>query len=290
MAAKKTEENNNIFLVVDKEELKFKISERLKLGNDILERSINNQEEKSKAWDDFIDWNKYNEELIRQAFNKPQNRYIYEYEYKASIGSLFGRPEQKSFKEWVIEDKNHIGYQVRKLKWFFDNIDLFKSGEKITKTDDTKSSLSNLVNILKRFHKISQALRHRHNNRETILIKDEYDVQDFLYGLVQIHFDDVRKEDYSPSNSGANARIDFVLKKEKIILEIKMTSESLTTKKLGDELLIDIGRYKEYPNCDDLVIFVYDKGDFIRNKQGFITDLQKQTTNSLKITVIINPE
>ena len=68
-----------------------------------------------------------------------------------------------------------------------------------------------------------------------------------------------------------------------------MTNENLTTNKLGHELLVDIGRYKEYPDCNDLLIFIYDKGDFVRNKTGFINDLQKQSTNKLKVTVIINP-
>lgn len=68
-----------------------------------------------------------------------------------------------------------------------------------------------------------------------------------------------------------------------------MTKESIKVSKLGEELLVDIGRYKEYPDCNDLVIFIYDKGDFIRNKIGFINDLQKHSTSKLKITVIIIP-
>ena len=69
-----------------------------------------------------------------------------------------------------------------------------------------------------------------------------------------------------------------------------MTSETLNTKTLGEELLIDIGRYKSYPNCRRLVLFVYDKGDYITNKRGLIADLEKQSTKEMTVSVVIVPE
>lgn len=282
-------DNEPALLVVDKEELKQALRDRIIIGEKIPERQINNDTEKQQMWTEFIDWNNYNEELVRQAFDKPKNIYIEEYKYKSgfSIDALYGR--EKTFHEWVEHDKNVIKYQVKKLQRFYEKVDLLKSVETIPKTDKSKHNLSVLISLLHRFHKVAQAIRERHDDRETIIIRDEYDVQDLLNSLLQIYFDDVRKEDFSPSHAGANSRLDFVLKNEKIILEVKMTSEKLTINKLGQDLLVDIGRYKEYPYCADLVIFIYDKGDFIRNKAGFITDLQKQSTPKMKVSVVINP-
>jgi hypothetical protein len=181
-------------------------------------------------------------------------------------------------------------YQVRKLKWFYEKIDLLKTSDIASKGENRKTKFNQLLNLLTRFHKVAQELRNRRQGKETIIIKDEYDVQDLLFSLLHLHFDDIRKEDFSPSNSGANSRLDFVLKKEKTILEVKMSSERLGAKELGEELLIDIGRYKEYPDCSDLVIFIYDKADNIRNKKGLINDLQKQSSPELTVTVIINPD
>jgi hypothetical protein len=127
-------------------------------------------------------------------------------------------------------------------------------------------------------------------DREPLVIKDEYDVQYLLNTLLKLHFDDLRVEEFSPSNSGANTRLDFVLKNEVIVLETKMTNEKLKTKTLGEELLIDIGRYKAYPGFTDLVIFIYDKGDHITNKRGFSADLEKQATPQMKVTVVIIPD
>lgn len=291
MAVKRKPDIDVILLVLNKEDLKGKIECRIKVGLDISELAVTNEQENQEMWDRFIDWNEINEEIIRQAFDRPKNIYVEEYKYKPGIGIGFfaGNRRQKSFQEIVEENRSAIRYQIRKLNWFYEKIDLLPSSDSALRSERPKDYLKDLILLLNRFHKSAQALRDRHSNRETIMIKDEYDVQDLLYSLLQIYFDDIRKEDASPSHAGANSRIDFVLKKEKIVLEVKMTNESLSTNKLGQELLIDIGRYKEYPECKDLVIFIYDKGDFIRNKNGLITDLQKHATNDFKVTVVINP-
>lgn len=106
---------------------------------------------------------------------------------------------------------------------------------------------------------------------------------------MQLHFNDVRREDFSPSNAGGNSRVDFVLKEEKIIIEVKMTNDHLGDKEVGSQLLIDIGRYKSHPACEVLVIFVYDKGENIMNKTGLIADLERNSTPSLKVQVFIEP-
>ena len=54
-------------------------------------------------------------------------------------------------------------------------------------------------------------------------IKDEYDVQDLLNALLRLNFDDVRPEEYTPSYAGSSTRVDFLLKKEKIVIEVKKT-------------------------------------------------------------------
>lgn len=289
MTTKKVIESNVVLLVRDKEELKRKVQEQIQLGEAIVAREINNKQGYELTWTYFKDWDNLNEELIRQAFDNPVNIYVSEYKYKSPIyiDAIYGDP--KSFGQEIEDAKSQIRYQITKLTRFYNKIDLLKSNDVTLKSDHSKENILKLINILSRFHKVAQAIRDRHKNQETIIIRDEYDVQDLLNGLLQIYFDDIRKEEYSPSNSGANSRIDFVLKKEKIILEIKMTSEDLTIKKLGEELLVDIGRYKGYTECDNLMIFIYDKGDYIRNKDGFISDLQKQSVNNFKVTVIINP-
>src|SRR5262249_10805044 len=63
--------------------------------------------------------------------------------------------------------------------------------------------------LLTRFHLVAQRLKNRRANRPTFFINDEYDVQDLLYALLQIEFDDIRIEEPTPSTAGKSARMDF---------------------------------------------------------------------------------
>ena len=69
--------------------------------------------------------------------------------------------------------------------------------------------------IFTRFHKIARQLQSRYNHRDTLTIDDEYDVQDLLHALLQLYFDDIRAEEWTPSYAGKCARVDFLLKNEK---------------------------------------------------------------------------
>ena len=78
-----------------------------------------------------------------------------------------------------------------------------------------------LERIFMRFYKIARQLRNRHGNRQTLSIEDEYDVQDLLHALLHLYFDDIRPEEWTPSYAGKSARVDFLLKNEKTVIEVK---------------------------------------------------------------------
>jgi hypothetical protein len=84
------------------------------------------------------------------------------------------------------------------------------------------------------------------------------DVQDLLGALLETRFEDVRAEEWTPSYAGKQARTDFLLKSEAlVVVETKMTRDGLNDGKLGDEPIIDIDRYKSHPDCKALSCFVY---------------------------------
>lgn len=78
-----------------------------------------------------------------------------------------------------------------------------------------------LERMFMRFYKIARQLRNRHDNRQTLSIEDEYDVQDLLHALLHLYFDDIRPEEWTPSYAGKSARVDFLLKNEKTVIEVK---------------------------------------------------------------------
>lgn len=143
--------------------------------------------------------------------------------------------------------------------------------------------------ILNNFHRVVRQLRIRHDNRKTIEINDEYDVQDLLHALLLIHFSDVRSEEWTPSYAGGSSRMDFLINDENIVIETKMTRESLKDKKIGDELIIDMERYSVHPNCEKLYCFVYDPQEFIKNPIGLENDLSG-IKDGLDVKVVIVPK
>lgn len=63
--------------------------------------------------------------------------------------------------------------------------------------------------ICRGFGELLIPLSNRQRGRPPIVMEDEYDVQDFLHGLLRIFFDDIRPEDYSPERAGARSRIEI---------------------------------------------------------------------------------
>ncbi len=143
--------------------------------------------------------------------------------------------------------------------------------------------------ICSRFHLVARQLRARHNNRGTLQVKDEYDVQDLLHSLLVVDFDDIRAEEWTPSYAGKSARMDFLLKNEKLVIEVKKTRPGLNAKELGDQLIIDIRRYQAHPECQLLVCFVYDPEGRIANHRGIETDLNSHSNDDLKVITFIRP-
>lgn len=152
-----------------------------------------------------------------------------------------------------------------------------------------QEAIEEIRNIFSKFHRVVRALRKRHDGRSTLDVADEYDVQDLLNSLLRVYFDDVRTEEWTPSYAGKCARIDFVLKEHKIVIEVKMTRRGLADKELGDQLIIDIERYKALPDCKTLACFVYDPEGRVVNAKGLIKDLEGQSRDGLKVMVFVTP-
>jgi hypothetical protein len=119
-------------------------------------------------------------------------------------------------------------------------------------------------------------------------VNDEYDVQYLLRSLLFIEFDDVRDEDPVPSRGGAPSRVDFLIAEERVVVEVKMVRKGLSDKKLGEELIVDIDRYRAHPTCDRLFCFVYDPDHLLRNPRGLERDLS-QTLEGLDVFVFVRP-
>ena len=146
-----------------------------------------------------------------------------------------------------------------------------------------------LERLCSRFHLVARQLRSRHSNRDTLHVEDEYDVQDLLHALLTLEHDDIRPQEWTPSYAGGSSRMDFLLKLEQIVIEAKKTRSGLGARELGEQLMVDIQKYKQHPDCRTLVCFVYDPEGRIANPRGIENDLSGDK-DGLAVRVIIAPK
>lgn len=153
---------------------------------------------------------------------------------------------------------------------------------------DSSSIEAMLDNLFNKFHSFVIQLRIRHASRATLDVHDEYDVQDLLHCLLKLHFNDIRKEEWTPQYAGGSARMDFFLKEEQTVIEVKKTRAGLGDRELGNQLIEDKARYKAHQGCKKLICFTYDPDGRITNPRGLQNDLN-QNDKEFKVVIVIKP-
>ena len=147
-----------------------------------------------------------------------------------------------------------------------------------------------LENLFNRFHQIARQLRSRHDERPTLDVNDEYDVQDLLHSLLRLYFEDIRPEEWTPTCAGGSSRMDFLLKDEQLVVEVKKTRDNMRDKLIGEQLIVDIAKYREHPDCRTLVCFIYDAEGLIANPAGLENDLSALSSDALGVRIYVFPK
>lgn len=158
-------------------------------------------------------------------------------------------------------------------KFFDGSLETKTSGPRVQFANELVDAIQILLWIGKRFKTVSAQLRQRHAGRETLVIQDEYDFQDLFHTLLRLFFDDVRPEEWTPDYAGGNKRMDFLIPAHSVAVELKHARASMTTKDLGDQLVVDIANYKKHPAVRIIVCLVFDPQGYITNPAGLETDL-----------------
>ncbi|MFA6243348.1 MAG: hypothetical protein WC655_20585 [Candidatus Hydrogenedentales bacterium] len=149
--------------------------------------------------------------------------------------------------------------------------------------------LDKITILCRRFPLFADTMRTRQQKRIPFSITDEYDVQDLLHAILRLHFDDVRPEEHTPSYAGSHSRVDFLLPRERMLIEAKMTRKGLIQKEVVNQLLIDVGRYSKVEGIDTLVCVIYDPERYCTNPKAIETDVENSGTR-LKIRVVVCPQ
>ena len=278
-------------LVSTKDKAEQQLKLRIRLGEDLSNRQISSQEEFDLLKKDYKAWNNYNEDLLKRFFTTTEISIEYERYQTRSVFAIELGHEAHWRDKWR-DLQQDLTDKIDKLQDIMGRLELFEEPTAVSNggTFDKNQSMKKLKKILNCFDKIARQLRDRYDDRNTLEIKDEYDVQDLLHALLRLEFDDIRKEEWTPSYAGSSSRMDFLLKQEQIVLEVKKTARRLKEKEIGEQLTIDIAHYQKHQNCKTLVCFVYDPESYIRNPKGLENDLVAQSTPNMLVVVVVTPE
>lgn len=143
--------------------------------------------------------------------------------------------------------------------------------------------------LQKRRRDVKEPGNKERSKRPTIEMRDEYDVQDSLHALLKLHFDDVRSEEWAPSYAGGQSRMDFLLKRERIVIETKFMGARLTQAEVTRQLTIDEKYYRQHPDCQTLVCFVYDPEGKCDNPAALEGDINLDE-GDFRVAVIVSPK
>lgn len=158
---------------------------------------------------------------------------------------------------------------------------------------DTKPELKDttiIERILENFGEAARALqpekrrKDKSTPRSTIIIKDEYDVQDLLYSILKIFYKDVRKEEPVPSFGSIKSRTDFYIPKEDLFIEVKITSKKLKDKEITRQLTLDASAYRKHEGCKKLIGFIYDPTYEIGNEDALKTALEQEKFSKIIVS------
>jgi hypothetical protein len=272
-----------------KREIISNIQSLIEKGESILHLEIRNQQELDHAEKEQYRWIKYSIDALRICFDEPI--FSKEFDSAGYTGVGVGYLDQKIQFE---HNKNHFKrYQEAKIESLKSTIERMEFIDDIdikSKNDATMGVLERIQCTCKNFHKIAISLQlQRHGKKPIIEIKDEYDVQYLLLPQLKLITDDIRTEEWTPSYAGSSSKMDFLLKKEKVIVETKKTRTDLRDKEIGKQLIEDIAQYRSHPDCKTLICFVYDSERLLKNPSGLIKDLDDLSTEKLKVITLIEP-
>lgn len=126
-----------------------------------------------------------------------------------------------------------------------------------------------LLNILGSFPDVVSRLKYRRPGKETLLIKDEYDVQDIVYIMLKGIFPTLQYEDPMPKVGLNSSRADFTIIDLGVFLETKIISKKGKEKEIQQQCLTDIQNYGKQEGCQKIIFFIYDPEKCIDNQYAF---------------------
>lgn len=213
-------------LTVNKEEFEQQLNERIKIGEIIYKQQIQSQEQFENTEEEYINWDDYNLELLKQSFNIPNNEYRDDYE---RVNDAPFYISTSSYVDEIKELKDDIRSKTNYLKQLVNKLPLIKSEiqntSEVSTIKDTKKVNDNVfivhghnneikINVARTIEKLGLKpiiLHEQPNEGKTIIEKFE-EHSSVGFAIVLLTNDDLGK---SKKDDNLNSRA-----RQNVILEL----------------------------------------------------------------------
>ena len=235
-------------------------------------------------------WHVTTEGILQAAFGKPNGKnHPNTAQFLSWAGDIVIDMGDYAFEESYQKTLRH---RRALLESCVKQLELLAPGQTEAPPADQKieaSPLDTVLLICDRFHQVASQLAKRRRKLPPLEITEECDIADLFHALLRLRFDDIRPEEWTPSYAGGYSRTDFLLKAERIVIEVKMTRHGLDARMVSEQLIVDVARYRQQADCESLVCFVYDPSGRVQNPRGVERDLAKLSGNGLDVICAIRP-
>ncbi|MDR7244241.1 PD-(D/E)XK nuclease domain-containing protein [Priestia megaterium] len=287
----------------DKDEIITKLLDRGS-GEEIVElqrkiESANNLTSLQKLESDLKAWSVINCSLIESYFsdNSVARKHKKNVDLFKNSDKLKNRYNQVQLKK--IELMNLISSESKALQTLISEIRAGVYSPPPSDKDSTMPVESRHIveKICNNFIKFSEHLHkaniHGSSTVTNFELKNEYDVQFYLHGILKMFFNYVIPEEPTPILVKRHAKMDFLLPEYEIIIEVKHIKgvNSLTNSELSDlesQLSDDIIKYSSHEKCKFLYFFIFDPCRNILDYEGFIQHLSFENMNNTEVKTIIS--
>lgn len=114
-----------------------------------------------------------------------------------------------------------------------------------------------------------------YHSRRNQQIKDEKDVQSFLYPILKSHFEDLEDEFFLPKYAGISYKPDFGIPSIKLLIEIKFLRQKSDLKKIQKEIIDDsVGYIKSSNKYKEIIVYIYNHKN-LPVEEKYTKDLEK---------------
>jgi hypothetical protein len=143
-----------------------------------------------------------------------------------------------------------------------------------------------LEKLLRRLPRAARQLRDRHGCRSSLLVEDDFDLQDLLRFVLYLHFEDVRHETRTPSYA-TRTRTDYeVCGAARIAITAKLTTSGVSEQQLAAELEEDVAYYERAGERACLLCLVYDPGQMLPRPEQ-IEAAWRQTCGEMEVRCVV---